>query len=101
MENSDSKQTAIEYCKIIRKDMKQLRETSHPISQQMEESFKKICKIPIDENLDKYPELKAEVDKQKAFEVQALILWEKEVQRVMKENNLTEKDIKEEEEIES
>jgi hypothetical protein len=100
MENLETRQTAIEYCKGIRRDIKKSKEETHPLSKQIEESLKKICKIPIEENLDKYPELKAEVKTQKALEDKALITWKKEVQKVMKENNLTEEDIKEEEETE-
>lgn len=96
----DARQTVIEYCKAIRRDIKKSKEETHPLSKQIEESLKKICKISPEENLDKYPELKAEVKTQKTLEDKALITWEKEVQKVMKKNNLTEEDIKEEEETE-
>ena len=95
-ENLDARETAIEYCKEVRRDMKNITEM-RPISKQMEESFKEICEIPTEENLDKYPELKAEVDKQRKLEDKAIKLWEKEIKKVMKENNLSEEDIKEEE----
>jgi hypothetical protein len=98
MENLETRQIAIEYCKGIRRDIKKSKEETHPLSKQIEENLKQICKIPIKENFDKYPELKAEVDNQKALEDKTLISWETEVQKVMKENNLSEEDIKEEEE---
>jgi hypothetical protein len=98
IENIEARELAIEYCRNIRGDIKKSKETTRPISKQIEESLRAICKIPTKENLDKYPELKAEVDKQKTLENKALITWEKEVTKVMRKNNLTEKDIKEEKE---
>ena len=96
MENLDAKQIAIEYCKSIRRDIKNAKSIRN-ISVQMEESFKKIYKIPREGNLDKFPELKAEVDNQKKLEERAIEIWEQEVQKIIKENNLSEEDIKEKE----
>jgi hypothetical protein len=95
-ESLEPREIAIEYCKAIRKDIKTAKEIPHPLSKQIEEELRKVCKIPSEESLDKYPELKAEVDYQKNLEVRAIKIWEKEIQKVMKENSLTKEDIKEE-----
>jgi hypothetical protein len=94
----ETKQKAIEYCKAIRRDIKTAKEVVHPLSKLIEEELRKVCKIPSEESLDKYPELKAEVDYQKNLEVRAIKIWEKEIQTVMKEHNLSKEDIKEERE---
>lgn len=95
-EGNLAKEQAIEYCKGIRKDIKKAKEEEKPISKCMEIEFRRLCKISFEVSLKKYPELQAEVDKQKALEDKAIITWEAEVQKVMKKNNLTEEDIKEE-----
>lgn len=98
IESSDPREVAIEYCKALRKDIKRSKAEVHPISKRIEDELKKVCKIPTEENLDKYPELKAIVEKQKSLEIKTEKVWKTELQKVMRKNSLTEKDIKEEDE---
>ena len=95
-ENLEANQIAIEYCKGLKRDIKSSEENKRPLSVQIESELRKVCKLSFEISLENFPELKAVVDEQKRKEVNGLKIWKKELKKVMKENNLSEKDIEEE-----
>jgi len=88
-----AREDAIAKCKHLQA---QIRGVGRPMSVQMEEEFRRICKISLDESLTKYPELQAQVDAQKASEKRVNEILKAELMQLMKENNLTEEDLKDE-----
>jgi hypothetical protein len=92
-EMTEARERAITRCKKLKS---QIIGFGRPTSVQMEESFKILCKMRPDESLTKYPELQAKVDEQKAFEDRVNEKLEEELAQMLKENNLTEEDLKDE-----
>jgi hypothetical protein len=93
IEMNEVRERVIATCKKLQS---QIRGVGRPLSVQMEESFRNICKVPLDGSLTKYPELQAEVDAQKILEKRVNEKLKAELARLMKENNLTEEDLKDE-----
>lgn len=96
-ENLDARQTAIEYCKALKRDIQRDEENQNPLSVQIETELRKVCNILIEESIDSFPELKAIIDEQKEKEKHGLGIWKKELRKVMKENKFSEEDTKGEE----
>lgn len=96
-ENLNTKQTAIETCKALKRDIRKAERNQYPLSAQIESELRKVCKIPTEESIDNFPELKAVIDEQKKKEKHGLGIWVKELKKVMKENKISEKEIGEDE----
>jgi len=96
-ENLNARQTAIEYCKALKRDIRMAEENQNPLSVQIETELRKVCKIQTEESIENFPELKAIIDEQKEKEKHGLGIWKKELKKVMKENKFSEEDTKEEE----
>jgi hypothetical protein len=90
---SEAKENAIAKYKKIQR---QITGVGRPLSVQMAESFRKIYKMPWDADISKYPELQAQVDSQKTLEERTNEKLKADLARLMKENNLTKEDVKEE-----
>jgi hypothetical protein len=88
----EAREAAIARCAKLQS---QIIDVGRPISAQMEESFKKMCKMLPEESLAKYPELQAQVDAQKALEKRFNDRLKAELARMLEENGLTEEDLKE------
>jgi hypothetical protein len=97
VENLDARQTAIEYSKALKRDIRIAEENQNPLSVQIETELRKVCKIPTEDSIDNFPELKAIIEGQKEKEKHGLGIWKRELRKVMKENKLSEKEIEEEE----
>lgn len=97
LENLDARQTAIEYCKALKRDIQRDEENQNSLSVQIETELRKVCKIQPEESIENFPELKAVIDEQKEKDKHGLGIWKKELRKIMKENKFSEEDIKEEE----